>query len=137
MQNAHDARELGSPDRSAIRTGFGWALVAIAVPLTVFFGWGVFDGLTGDYIGDEVAMVWVVLGAVGVLTAFAWIGAVALIKSGHDLSRRSHLVSTGLILALLGSIAVVVVPTTAPMLIVLLSAVAVGLVTAAVGAIRA
>lgn len=136
MQNAHHIHELGVPDRSAIRTGFGWALVAVSVPLTLFFGWGVFDGLTGNYIGGEVAMVWAIVGAAGVLTAFAWIGSVALIKSGHDLSRRSRLVSTGLIVALLGSAGVIAVPTTAPLLVALLGVVAIGLAVAAVGVIR-
>ncbi|MEN8114007.1 MAG: hypothetical protein ABFS21_06430 [Actinomycetota bacterium] len=142
MQSAHPTSEIRSTDGSAIHTGIGWMLGAVAVPMTLFFGWGVIDALTRDYVGVEAAIVWFIVEVAGFLATLAWVGAIALIKSGRDRSRRSRLVPIGLTTALLGALWTLVLaagvagglpialwPVTAAIAVI-------GLITALVGAIR-
>ncbi len=135
MQNAHHSSEIGTTDGSVLRTGFGWALGAIAVLLTLFAAWGSVDLATHDYIGGEVAIVQALIGTTIVLATMAWVGAIALIKSGRDRSRHSSLLSIGLVVAILGAIAVSALPVHS-LWAVPLGVIGVGLVMSVVGAIR-
>jgi hypothetical protein len=84
MQDVHlqSSTEPGHPHR--VRTVAGWLLLALATALTLFVGYLFYDSLTGDYVGDEVATVWVITGFASVLAAVAWVAAIALARSGKN-----------------------------------------------------
>jgi hypothetical protein len=54
--------------------GVVYAVLALAA--TTYFVYAVFDALFGDYVGGEVATVWVITGVAGLITALLWWAAV-------------------------------------------------------------
>jgi len=84
MQDTHLQSSTEPEHLHRVRTVAGWLLLALATALTLFVGYEFYDSLTGDYVGGEVATVWVITGFVGVLAAVAWVAAVALVRSGKN-----------------------------------------------------
>jgi hypothetical protein len=67
-----------------VGTVAGGLLLALATALTLFAGYGFYDSLTGDYVGGEVAAVWVITVFASVLAAVAWVAAIAFVRSGKN-----------------------------------------------------
>jgi len=135
MHHTHTTSRLPSSGTSRIRTVFGNVMGVVAVLMTLYLGWGVYDAITGEYIGGEVDAIRVVLGLGAVLTILAWVGAVALVKSGSDRSRHSELLTGGLWTILVGAIGVNALSLT-PLWVPALGVVVVGLLLAVIGVVR-
>ena len=135
MQGTHTASNTDAPRTSRFRIGLAWVVGVLAVLLTLFLGWSVIDALTGDYVGGEIDFVRAIVVAVAVFATLAWIGAVALWKSGRDRSRHSRLLNTGLLMTLAGAAGVQALSTT-PLWVGALAVFMIGLAMAAIGAAR-
>jgi hypothetical protein len=135
VHNAHATSHPDSAGTSRIRTVFGGILGVVAILMTPYLGWVVYDAITSDYVGGEVDAVRAIIGLITVLTVLAWVGAVALTKTGRDRSRHSLMLNAGLWIVLAGAVGVYALSLT-PLWVVALGIVAAGLIMAVVGVAR-
>jgi hypothetical protein len=84
MQSTHPQPIRESQRPGPIRTAIGRLLVVLASALTLFTGWGVYDAITGDYVGAEVDTVWYLVGFAAVLTGLVWAAAIAFVRHGRS-----------------------------------------------------
>lgn len=68
------------PPIGIVRRVFGYVVAAAALGLTAMLGVGVFQAMTGDFVGGEVEFVWTVVAFVAGVTAVVWAVAVMILK---------------------------------------------------------
>lgn len=54
----------------------GVVYTVLALAVTGYFVYAVFDSMFGDYVGGEVATVWIITGVAGLVAALLWWAAV-------------------------------------------------------------
>jgi len=65
-----------------VKLPLGILSLVLGVALTVLLGITLYDAATGDYVGGEVQIVWMVNGFIGVIAALAWGVAFGILKPG-------------------------------------------------------
>lgn len=124
LANQSPTRPPGRPRRrGGLRLAFAVVLGALTVFLTGLFVWAGVDIMTHEYVEGEVLVARGILGAIGLLTLYAGVGALVLFRSSRGTLQRRPTVVAGLVVTSCCVVAAMVLP---PVLSLVAFALAVG-----------
>ena len=88
-----------------MRRVFGIVVALLAVAATYGFGIVLYQTLSGDYVGGEVAIVWTITGVVGAISVGLWVAAFGMLSVEENRRRIFGYLWAGVALSILVGVA--------------------------------